>query len=195
MSAQARRVAWFMAGFGVLMMAPGPLPAAAQVGLSLTGGFSRYAGTDFAGTPPGPTLGGAVHLEIEDHPAEISFGVDYSRYGEHAFVGSTRQLDYSAVLRTPVGGRPGLFAGIRFGYSTRSLSVVDEPARTDGMLVGPTLSLRIPSGLGPLVETSLDALYHSYEELVMYGGREYGTDQDGFRILLRIGVWVPLGDR
>lgn len=194
MSAGARRAGWCGAGLGVLMMALGPLPATAQAGLSLTGGFSRYAGPDFNGTPGGPTLGGAVHLEVEDHPAEISLGVDYSRYGEHGFVGPTRQLDYSAVLRTPVGGRPGLLAGIRFGFSTRSLSVVDEPARTEGVLVGPNLALRLPTRLGPVVETSLDALYHSYEELVMYGGREYGTDQDGFRILLRIGVWVPLGD-
>lgn len=194
MSLGAGPATWVGAGFGMLVMALGPLPTAAQSGLSLAGGFSRYAGADFAGTPAGPTLGVAVHLELEDHPAEISLGVDFSRYGGHGFVGSTGQLDYSAVLRTPVGARPGLRAGIRFGYSTRSLSVADEPARTEGMLVGPTLALRIPTGLGPFVETSLDALYHSYEELMMYGGREYGTDQDGFRILLRIGVWVPLGD-
>ncbi|MEX2473371.1 MAG: hypothetical protein WEA34_14375 [Gemmatimonadota bacterium] len=171
-----------------------PLPVAGQTAVSFGGGFGGFAGSDFAGTPAGLTMGGALHLAMEGHPAEVSFGIDHSSYGGHGFVGATRQLDYSAALRMQVAARPALVAGIRFGYSTRSLSVVEEPARTEGMIVGPTLSLRVPTGLGPFVETSLDALYVSYEELIMHGGREYGTDQDGFRGVLRVGVWMPLGD-
>lgn len=187
----ARRAIWSLGVAGVTLSAS--LPADAQSALSLGGGFGRFAGADFSGTPGGPTVGGAYHLAFEEYAAELSFGVDYSRYGEHGFVGPTRQLDYSAVIRKNVAMRPVVLAGLRIGYSTRALSVVDEPARTDGFLIGPTFSLRVPTGLALLLDLSLDGLYHAYEELILYATREYGTDQDGFRILLRLGVLMPLG--
>ena len=168
-----------------------PTPAWAQYGLSVHGGYGGFAGPDFSGVPAGPTLGGAVHVPWQEREAEISVGVAYSRYGAYGVVGPTVQFDYVAVIRKE-SRWPGLLGGIKVGYSTRSLSVVDDPARTDGLIIGPTFSIRSPTGLGPLVELTLDALYSTYEELIMYGGREYGTDQDGLRLVVSVGVFLPL---
>lgn len=171
-------------------------PVGAQGSVSLGAGYGSFTGGDFSGTPPGLTVGGAYHIPFEetlDDDTEVALGIDYSRYGDHGFVGATTQLDYAATLRRRVlGPVPELLIGARFGYSTRSLSVVEEPARTDGFLTGPVLSLRAPTALGWAFDLSLDVLYHSYEELIMYASREYGTDQDGFRIVLRLGVLVPI---
>ncbi|MDZ7779090.1 MAG: hypothetical protein U5R14_04015 [Gemmatimonadota bacterium] len=171
-------------------------PLGAQGSFSLGAGFGSFTGGDFSGTPPGVTVGGAYHIGFEetfDDDTELALGIDYSRYGDHGFVGATKQLDYAATLRRRMLGRlPELLLGIRFGYSTRSLSLVEEPAHTDGFLAGPVLSLRAPTGLGWAFDLSLDVLYHSYEELIMYASREYGTDQDGFRVVLRAGVLVPV---
>lgn len=173
-----------------LMLAP--LPAAAQYGLSVHGGYGGFAGSDFSGIPAGPTLGGAVHVPWEEHEAEVSMGMAYSRYGAYGIVGPTVQFDYAGVIRKEMSHWPGLLGGVKVGYSTRSLTVVDDPARTDGFLIGPTFSLRRPTGVGPLIDLSLDVLYSTYEEFIMYGGREYGTDQDGLRLLVSVGVFLPL---
>lgn len=170
-----------------------PASATGQAALSFHGGYGGFAGSDFSGLPAGPTLGGAVHVAWEEQDAELSVGMDYSRYGAYGVVGPTVQFDYSGVIRQEVERWPGLMGGVKVGYSTRSLSVVDDPARTDGFFIGPTFSLRTPTSLGASIDLSLDALYVTYEELIMYGGREYGTDQDGFRVLARVGVLVPLG--
>ncbi len=170
-----------------------PLPAAAQYGLSVHGGYGGFAGSDFSGIPAGPTLGGAIHVPWEEREAEVSMGMAYSRYGAYGIVGPTVQFDYAAVIRKEMSRWRGLLGGIKVGYSTRSLTVLDDPARTDGFLIGPTFSLRRPSGLGPLLDLSLDVLYSTYEEFILYGGREYGTDQDGLRLLVTVGVFLPLG--
>src|SRR5690606_37573822 len=59
---------------------------------------------------------------------------------------------------------------------------------------GPTLSLRAaPTALGGAsLDLSVDVLYHAYEELIMYASREYGTDQDGFRAVVRLGLLIPV---
>lgn len=167
-------------------------PVAAQYGLSFHGGYGGFAGSDFSDIPAGPTVAGAIHVPWEEREAEVSVGMAYSRFGAYGIVGPTVQFDYAAAIRKEVSRWPGLLGGIKVGYSTRSLSVVDDPARTDGFLIGPTFSFRSPTGLGPLLELSLDAVYATYEELIMYGGREYGTDQDGLRLLLSAGVYLPL---
>jgi hypothetical protein len=168
------------------------VPAEGQAALSVRAGVGSFTGGDFSGTPPGPTFGGAYHFPL-DEMTEATLGIDYSRYGANGFVGVTTQIDYAAsVLRRLRAGSPEILAGARMGYSTRSLSVVDEPAHTDGYLVGPTLSLRAPTPLGASVGLSVDVLYHAYEELIMYTSREYGTDQDGFRAVVRLGLLIPV---
>lgn len=169
-------------------------PIAAQASLSVRAGVGSFTGGDFSGTPPGPTVGGAYHIPLDDL-TEATLGIDYSRYGENGFVGATTQVDYAAsVLRRLRPKSPEVLGGVRMGYSTRSLSIVDEPARTDGYLVGPTLSLRAaPTALGGAsLDLSVDVLYHAYEELIMYASREYGTDQDGFRAVVRLGLLIPV---
>jgi len=167
--------------------------AEAQSAFSFGAGFGGFTGADFSGTPAGPTIGAAYHLPFQDDRTEIGLGVEYSRYGGHGFVGSTTQLDYAGTIRRRVvSGSSQLWLGAKYGYSTRSLSVVEEPARTDGFLIGPSLSLRVPVAWGALMDLSLDLPYHAYEELIMYASREYGTDQDGFRVVLRMGFVVPV---
>lgn len=155
-------------------------------------GFGSFAGTDFRGTPGGPTIGVGYHLGFSDGVTEASFAVEHARYGGHGFVGPTRQFDYGAALRRRVrGGLPAVLVGVRFGYSTRSLSVAEEPARTEGFLAGPTASARAPVRGGPILDVSIDLLYAAYEEYLMYASREYGTDQDGLRWVLRVGILLP----
>lgn len=170
-----------------------PSPVQAQFAVSVGGGVGGYTGGDFSGTPAGPTLGVAFHMALFDDATEAVFGIDRSRYDGHGLVGGTRQTDYRALLRRSVfAGWPEIRIGALLGYSTRSLSLADEPARADGFLTGPTLSLRAPAPMDGAFEVSTELLYHSYEELIMYAAREYGTDQDGFRLLLRMGIVVPL---
>lgn len=177
---------------GLILSAGSAAPIEAQSSLSVRAGVGSFTGGDFSGTPPGPTVGGAYHFPFAE-ATEATLGVDYSRYGENGFIGVTTQIDYSAsVLRRLSAEFPEVLAGVRFGYSTRSLSLADEPARTDGFLLGPTLSLRAPTALGASLDLSLDVLYHSYEELIMYASREYGTDQDGFRAVVRLGLLIPV---
>lgn len=183
-----------VAGCVLLLFAWTAPDAEGQVAVSLTGGFAGFTGRDFSGTPAGPTIGGAVHLRFAElDGVEAALGVDHARYGGHGFIGATRQIDYWASIgRTVHAGRADLLVGARMGYSTRALSVVDEPAATDGFLVGPSATLRIPAPLGAAVAVGLEVAYHTYEELILYASREYGTDQDGLRLMVRAGVFVPI---
>ncbi|MEX2465403.1 MAG: hypothetical protein WD995_00750 [Gemmatimonadota bacterium] len=178
---------------GAALACAHPGHVAAQSAFSFGGGIGGFTGGDFSGTPPGPTIGAAVHLPFEDEGTEIGLGVEYSRYGGHGFVGATTQLDYSGTIRRQVApGAPEVWLGVKVGYSTRSLSVVEEPARTDGFLMGPAVSLRAPVALGASLDLSMELPYHTYEELIMYASREHGTDQDGLRFVLRMGLMVPV---
>lgn len=166
--------------------------ARAQSAFSIGAGLGSFMGADFSGTPAGPIIGAGYHLPFEDDATEIGLGVEYSRYGGHGFVGATMQMDYAGTIRRRVVAGPSeLWVGAKYGYSTRSLSVVEEPARTDGFLIGPSLSLRVPVARGASMDLSLDLAYYAYEELIMYASREYGTDQDGLRVVLRMGFMVP----
>lgn len=183
-----------VAGWVLLLtawMAPG---ATGQVAFSVTGGFAGFTGRDFSGTPAGPTIGGALHLRFAElEGVEAALGVDHAHYGGHGFIGATRQIDYWASIgRTIHAGRADLLVGARMGYSTRALSVVDEPATTDGFLIGPSATLRIPAPLGAAVAVGIEVAYHTYEELILYAQREYGTDQDGLRLMIRAGLFVPI---
>ena len=177
----------------VMMLVPrGVAPIAAQpsVTLGLSAGMGTFTGRDFAESPPGPTLGGGVHLSFGDS-IEAGFLVDYSHYGTHGLIGATRQLDYLATLRIAARRAPlAMLVGAKLGFSRRSFEVVGEPARTEGFVIGPSFSLRVPVGPTSAVDLSVDALYHTYEELILYSTREYGSDQDGFRIVLRVGFLV-----
>jgi len=192
--------AWLAAAAIPLAGQSPPAPAAGEAAgapsaLWVGGGFATFTGGDFVGIPGGPTFGLAYQVGFDDGATEAALGIDYSRYGGHGFVGPTRQFDYAATLRRRIrSGRPDVLLGVRFGYSARSLSVVEEPARTQGFLLGPALSARTPFRPGgSSFDASVEMSYHAYEELIMYASREYGTDQDGFRIVLRVGVLMPIG--
>jgi hypothetical protein len=173
----------------VLCVAPGAV--AAQGELVLDAGVGALAGGDFTGTRPGPTLAAALHFaDWGGTQGGIEFA--YSRHGGSEFEGATTQLEYLGLIRHPVASGPiDVHVGGKMGVSRRSLTVVGEPARTDGFVLGPSATVRFPVGT-MRVQFTLDALYETFEELVMYNSREYGTDEDGMRLALRVGVVFPL---
>lgn len=59
-------------------------------------------------------------------------------------------------------------------------------------MLGPSTAVRFPLGSMRL-QLTFDALYETYEELTRYGSREYGTDEDGLRLVFRAGLVFPLG--
>jgi len=180
-----------MLAWGVLMGATVPSPVAGQFSVTATAGFGTFAGGDFGGTPAGPTVGVGI-LYAENDSIEGGFRIDVSRYGPHGLVGRTRQIDYLASIRARATKDPvDVRAGFTVGYSTRSLALAAEPADTDGFVAGPSVTLRGPGRLGSKVELGLEALYHTYEELYLYASHEYGTDQDGFRLVARLGFVIP----
>ena len=168
-----------------------PQTVLGQTELVLDGGIGAFAGGDFAGTPPGPALGVALHVS-EWGSAHGGVELGYSRHGGTGVESTTTQLQYLGLARYTVLSGPILVhVGGKLGAGRRSLKIVDEPATTDGFVLGPSVAVRFPVGSMRL-QLTLDALYETYEELIMYGSREYGTDEDGLRLVFRAGLVFSL---
>lgn len=177
-----------MAALGCLM----PQAIAGQTELVLDAGIGAFASGDFAGTPPGPSLAAALHI-AKWGSAQGGFEFGYSRHEGSELESATTQLEYVALLRYPVLSDPILVhLGGKLGAGRRSLTIVDEPAAADGFIIGPSAAVSLPVG-SMRIQLTFDALYETYEELIMYGSREYGTDKDGLRLVFRTGLVLPLG--
>ena len=162
-----------------------------QVELVVDAGLAVLAGGDFGGTPPGPALGATLYLG-QWGPGLGGLEIGYSRSGARGFESPTTRIDVIGLMRYPIAAAPlETHIAIKLGVSHRVLTVVDEPATSDGFLIGPSVTGRL-SALGLRVQFGLDALYVTYEELTMFGGREYGTDKDGLRLTLRMGLAFEL---
>jgi hypothetical protein len=182
--------AWAVAAVASACLVPQAL--AGQMELVLDAGIGALAGGDFRGTPPGPSLAVALHIAERDS-VQGGFEVGYARHRGSGVESATTQLDVLGLARWPVLSRPiSAYLGGKLGYSHRSLTIADEPAKGGGFLIGPSGAMRFSVGTMH-VQLTVDALYATYEELIMYGSREYGTDEDGFRLLFRAGLIFPLG--
>ena len=171
-----------------------PRTLSGQTEVVFDAGVGAFAGGDFAGTPAGPALGVALHI-ADWGSAQGGFELVYGRHGGRTAIESaTTQLEYLGLVRSSVLSDPiQIHLGGKMGLGRRSLTIVDEPARADGFIIGPSAALRVPVGSLSL-QLTVDALYATYEELVMYGRSEYGTDQDGLRLVLRAGLAFSLAD-
>jgi hypothetical protein len=168
-----------------------PQAAAGQVELVVEGGIGAFIGGDFSGYPPGPTFAAALHVSEWDN-AQAGLEFVYAHHEGSGIEGATTQLGFLGLARYVLSSGPvGLYVGGKMGASFRSLTIVGDPARTDGFVLGPSAAIRLPMGPTKL-QLTFDALYETFEELIMYGQREYGTDEDGLRFVLRAGVVVPL---
>ena len=171
-----------------------PLQAVAQGEVGLNLGFGTFTGPDFTESRAGRTIGVRVSFPFLGS-LQAGFAFDHSIYGAGGLEGDTKQLDYLAVARhVQTHGPVRLVAGGKMGLSRQRFTITDEPATTQGFVVGPTAGLQLwLSGIA--LEITADGLYHSYEEYILYTRRQHGTDEDGFRFVIRTGVVIPFGGR
>lgn len=161
-----------------------------QAELVVDAGLAVLAGGDFGGTPAGPALGAALYLGQSVPLGGLEIG--YSRNGGRGFESPTTRIDVIGLVRYPIEAAPlETHVAIKLGYSHQALTVADEPATSNGFLLGPSVTGRL-SVLGLRAQFGLDALYLTYEQLTMFGSREYGTDKDGLRLTLRMGLAFEL---
>ena len=177
----------------LVLCSPLPLsvPLSGQSELVLDAGVGAFAGGDFTDARPGPTLSVGLHIAYPDS-LQGGFEVGYSRHPGMGLEGPTTQVEYLALARYPVySSSLRVHVGGKLGYGHRSLTIVDEPATAGGFIIGPSVAARIPAGRVN-IQLTLDALYETYEELILYASREYGTDEDGFHFRARLGLIFPL---
>jgi len=168
-----------------------PAPALAQLELVFDAGVGMSTAGDFVGTPSGPALGLALHL-ADWSSARAGLEVGYGRHRGEGIESATTQVEFLALARYVVPAGPvELSVGGKVGVARRSLIIVEEPATSEGFIVGPSAALRLP--IGPLhVQLTAEARYETYEELWMHGQFEYGTDENGLRMVYRAGLAIPL---
>lgn len=166
-------------------------PAHGQTELVVDAGVGAFAGGDFKGLGAGPSLAAALHV-ADWSRAHGGVELGLSRHGGHPFESATTQVEILVLARvTVLSGPVSLHAGGKMGVARRTLRRVGDPARTEGFVMGPSAAARTRVA-GTVVQLSLDVLYESFEELTMYGTREYGTDEDGARLAVRLGVVLPI---
>ena len=165
-----------------------PRAVSGQMEVVFDAGVGTFAGGDFTGTPAGPALGVALHI-ADWGTTQGGFEFGYARHGGRTWIeGTTTQLEYLALVRASLLSDPvQLHVGGKMGVGRRSLTIVDDPATSEGFIIGPSAALRLPVGSLRL-QLTVDARYETYEELIMYGLSEYGTDEDGLRLVFRAGL-------
>ena len=178
-----------------LMLAPAD--AAAQVRLGASVGYGRVAGADFEGAEGGWTFGGEATYILprgERGDFEIGGWVDYSSYSfatEEAqtmtdllFLGGFRYV-FPAI-------GPKFFLGAKGGYTGQTLDFEGSSSERSGWALGPLAGLRIHLSRMDL-DVAVDALYQSLGEVTPREEPEFLSDVAGIRVVLRVGLSVPLG--
>jgi hypothetical protein len=155
-------------------------------------GIGTFAAGDFDGKRAGPALAAALHF-TDPGPLQGGLELVYSRHGGMGVESRSTQFEVVALGRYSLFGDPdlGMLVGLKVGAGRRWLTVVDEPAEADLLVLGPSVATRF-SVSGLRVQLTFDALYETFEEWVLYGSRAYGTDEDGLRLAVRAGLVFPL---
>jgi hypothetical protein len=191
--------AWLagLATLVALVMAGAPERAEAQVRLGVSTGFGRVVGADFDGIEGGWTFGGEVTYILprgERGDFEIGGWVDYSLYG--FATEEDQSMDDLLLLAGfryifPATG-PKFFLGGKGGYTGQTVDTGDSTSERTGWALGPVAGLRVPFRSVDL-DVAVDALYQSLGEVTPREEPEFLDDPAGVRVVLRVGLSVPLG--
>lgn len=176
----------------LLLLSPAAAAGQAQLGLGL--GYGSYSGDDFEGQEAGLTFWGNVLFGVSDR-FQLGGEFDYSSYGIEGFEESVGQIDIAALARYTFPGEAARFyTGGRVSFSRQSVDVLDVSGSSNGFGIGPTLGVLIPVGTLS-IDLGGDLLFQSFGDADVDGITVDGTDQSGFRFIVRGGLAIPLGSQ
>ncbi len=171
-----------------VLLVPATSSAQTQVGLGL--GYSIVSGDNFENVDPGLTLGGHFAFGVFEN-AQIGVGFDFSPLSINGTDEKIRQIDVLAMARYLFQTEPSrFFLGAKGGYTRQSETTLDLVIT--GFAIGPTVGFQIPMG-SVVMEWALDGTFHFQGDVSVSGTTVPDTDTNGFRLVPRIGIAIPIG--